>query len=428
MSEAAEKSRPKAIKAKIDDADIERQRRQIGVSQFVHDQAFNRQVSEDVIRHFAFGMVGDDNPLWHEPDYGATTRWRGQIAPPLFATTTGVNETPPYAPEQKALFKGLYQGVGRYNVGGRWQLFRPIRPGDQLYHDLCVDDVQVKENSSFSGARTVLERYRHLYVDKDGAPVAVRYESFVNAERGGSKETGKHAGIERQVYTPDEIAEIDRLYAAEEVRGAEPRWWEDVAEGDDLTPVVKGPFGMVEVIAAHLGWGLGATYGGGPLRYNWKTRQKIPAFYSEDRYGVPGSMMRVHWDPERASDLGLPAPYDYGQMRTNWAGHLITNWMGDDAWISSLHTEVRMFNFHGDTTVMSGRVVSKRPEGAQRVVDLDVRGTNQRKEVTLVARATVILPSREAGPVILPHADSELLERGARLMTEASARLRARAG
>ncbi|WP_312163998.1 MaoC family dehydratase N-terminal domain-containing protein [Phenylobacterium sp.] len=427
MSDIEEQTEPKAIGAKITDADIDRQRQQIGISQFVHEHPFNRQVSEDVIRHYAFGMVGDDNPLWHEPDYGATTRWRGQIAPPLFGSSTGVNETPPYTPELKSLFKGLYRGVGRYNVGARWRLFKPMRPGDQLYHDLSVDDVQVKESSSFSGRRTVLERYRHLYVNRNGEPVAVRYESFVNAERGGSKEVGKHAHLSRHVYNKEEMAEIDRLYAAEQRRGAEPRWWEDVCVGDELVPVVKGPFGLVEVICTHMGWGLGSTYGGGPLRYGWKMRKKMPNFYSEDRYGVPSSMMRVHWDADRAQDLGLPAPYDYGQMRTNWSAHLVTNWMGDDAWISALESEVRMFNFHGDTTVMSGRVADKRIEGNDRIVDIDVRGTNQRQEVTIVAKATVLLPSREAGPMVLPQPDSDLIGRGAQLMTEAARRLRANA-
>ena len=114
MSEAAEKSKPQAIDAKISDEDTVRERAQIGVSQYALEQAHNRYPTEDTIRHFAFGMIADDNSLWHEPEYGRTTRWRGQIAPPLFATCVGVNETPPYAtPEIKALFKGLYRGVGR---------------------------------------------------------------------------------------------------------------------------------------------------------------------------------------------------------------------------------------------------------------------------------------------------------------------------
>ena len=429
MSEAAEISKSKAIDAKISDADIERERRQIGVSQYMHDEAHSRVASEDVIRHFAFGMVGDDNPLFHEPEYGATTRWRGMIAPPLFACSVGVNDTPPYATaEEKALFKGLYKGVGRYNVGGEWQLFRPIRPGDQVYHDLCVASVEVKERSSFSGARTVIDRIQQLYLTKDGEPVAIRYEKFVNAERGGSKETGKYANVKRHVYTKEEIEAIDRLYENEERRGAEPRWWEDVQAGDKLKPMVKGPLSTVDIICAHLGWGVQhfAGYGQGPLRFGWQTRRKLKAFYSEDKYGVPQPMIRLHWDQERAEDLGLPAPYDYGQMRSQWAAHAVTNWMGDDAWISAIETDIRMFNFHGDTTVLTGQVMDKRVEGIHRLVDLEVKGTNQRNEVNVSAKATVLLPSRDSGPVVLPLPDEEFRARGARLMTESAKRLRAK--
>jgi acyl dehydratase len=428
MSTAATAKPPAEIdNARITDEDIERERRQIGVSQYEHGPCFNRLVSDDGIRHFAFGFVADDNPLWHEPDYGETTRWRGLIAPPLFLTTTGINETPKYdTPELKALFKGLYRGVGRYNVGTNWELFRPIRPGDVIYHDSAVSKVEVKQQSSFSGARTVLDTIRHLYVDRDGVPVAVRYENFINAERGGSKKVGKHARTERHVYTPEEIAKIDAHYAAEEIRGATPRWWEDVAVGDAIVPIVKGPLSTLDIISAHVGWGLGTTYGAGPLRYNWKTRQKLSGFFSNDKYGVPQSMIRLHWDPDRADELGLPAPYDYGQMRSNWMTHAITNWMGDDAWIAGLATQIRSFNFHGDTTFITGEVISKSAPGEPCAAVLSITGTSQRGEVTCTATATVRLPSRADGPVMLPQADAELRARGAKLMADAAERNKAR--
>jgi acyl dehydratase len=411
--------------AKISEADIERERQQIGISQYEHGRCFNRLVSDDGIRHFAFGFVADENPLWHEPDYGNKTRWRGQIAPPLFLTTTGINETPKYdTPEMKALFKGLYRGVGRYNVGTNWKLFRPIRPGDVIYHDCAVSKVEVKANSSFSGARTVLDAIRHLYVDRDGSPVAVRYENFINAERGGSKKVGKHADTKRHIYTPEDIARIDAQYAAEEIRGATPRWWEDVSVGNEIVPVVKGPLGTLDIVAAHLGWGLGTTYGAGPLRYNWQTRQKLSGFYSNDRYGVPQSMLRLHWDQDRAEELGLPAPYDYGQMRSNWLSHAITNWMGDDAWISSLDTQIIGFNFHGDTTLITGKILGKHQKDGVCSVDLEVVGTNQRGEVSCRAQATVFLPSRDAGPVTLPKPDADLCARGARMMVEGAERIK----
>jgi acyl dehydratase len=431
VSQVSAQTGAKAIDAKISDEDIERERRQIGISQYQHEHAHNRAVTEDGIRNFAFGMIGDDNPLYHEPEYGALSRWRGMIAPPLFAVSTGINETPPYASaETKALFKGLYRGVGRYNVGANWELFRPIRPGDQLYHDMCTAEVKVKESSKFSGSRTVVDKVQHLFVNSNGEPVAVRYENFVNAERGGSKEQGKYAGIKRQIYTSEDIANIDKLYAEETRRGAEVRWWEDVKVGDELSPMVKGPLSTMDIICAHLGWGVNhfAGYGNGPLRFMWKTRQKLKAFYSDDPYGVPAPMMRLHWDQDRAEDLGLPAPYDYGQMRTQWAAHAVTNWMGDDAWMSKFDSEIRTFNFHGDTTTLTGAVTEKAVKDGRHIVRLAVTGTNQRQEVNVSARATVILPSQEVGPIVLPTPSDELWRRGARLMSEAAQRKRESAG
>jgi acyl dehydratase len=409
---------------KISDADIERQRRQIGVSQYQRDVAHVSVVSEDAIRNFAFGMLGDDNPLWHDAAYGKRTRWRGMIAPPLFACATGVNETQPYeTPEQKALFKGLYRGVGRYNAGTEWRLFRPLRPGDQLYHDYCVASVDVKERSAFSGGRTVVERIQQLYMSKDGEPVAVRLEKFINAERAGSKETGKHTGVQRHVYDNAEIAEIDRLYAAEERRGANPRYWEDVKVGDEIGAMVKGPISVFEIICAHIGWGVNhfGGYAQGPLRWGWKTRQKLKAFYSDDKYGIPSSMFRLHWDQEAAETLGLPASYDYGQMRSQWASQAVVNWMGDDAWMSAIETDIRTFNFHGDTTVLNGCVIDKHVEDERYLAELKIEGVNQRGETNVSAKATVVLPSQKGGPVLLPKPDDALAQRGARLMSEAAA-------
>jgi len=411
---------------RITDEDIERNRAQIGISQYQHDPPYNRSVCEEVISHFAFGMVADENPLWHNPDHGKASRWRGLIAPPLFVTTTGLNETPkPEDPATKALFKGLYRGVGRYNVGTNWKLYQPIRPGDVIYVDSAAHKVEVKQQSSFSGGRTVIDSVRHLYVDKDGLPVALRLENFVNAERSGSKKAGKHDDFKRHVYTPEEIAEIDAHYAREEIRGAVPRWWEDVEIGDKIVPVVKGPLGTMDIIAAHLGWGLGSTYGGGPFRYNWKTRQTLKNFYSLDEYGVPQSMMRLHWDQGRAEELGLPAPYDYGQMRSNWLAHAITNWMGDDAWIADIDTAIKGFNFHGDTTVITGDVVDKRiDDEGNCTVRLAISGDNQRGQRTCSANAMVRLPSREHGPVVLPTAERQWLTKGARMMDDAATRAR----
>jgi hypothetical protein len=77
--------------------------------------------------------------------------------------------------------------------------------------------------------------------------------------------------------------------------------------------------------------------------------------------------------------------------------------MGDDAWLWKLDCQFRRFNYVGDTHWMRGRVVRKfLAEGGRPAVELECRGENQRGETTTPGHATILLPSREHGPVRLP--------------------------
>ena len=412
------------LSAKIDPADIERARQQIGIPQYERNPVFNQQASSDTISHFAFG-IGDDNPLWHDPEYAAKTRWRGVIGSPLYATTVGIDETPKPTAEQKELFRGLFRGIGKYYSGAAWEWYKPIRPGDRLFREYTTHKIDVKQGSEFAGGgTTVIDTYRYLYVNEIGEPVATHDMSFVNAERSASKAATEKKKLERQRYTKEDIERIDALYAGEELRGPVPRYFEDVAVGDKLCPVVKGPMTIKDVVGFHIGWGFGQTYGAGPLRYAWKQRKRMPAFYTDDEYGVPDVVQRLHWEQGRAAELGQPAPYDYGTMRTNWLGHLITNWMGDDAWLWKLKTEIRGFNYVGDTSICSGEVVAKRQEGVHSIVDIKLEVTNQHGKVTTPGTASVVLPSNQLGAVVLPVPDSELLLRSANIAAKSALRRR----
>jgi acyl dehydratase len=403
---------------RITDEDIERARRQIGVPKFAYNKPFNELAAPDSMRHFAFAC-GDDNPLFNDRSYGRGTRWGDQIAFPLFLHSTGTNLTQKPDAEGKKLFKGLFRGVGKYYTGVDWTWWHPLYPDARVLVERVTSNVKVNESSSFSGGRTVTETYRDLYVDFGGVPVGRREEHYLSAERGGTKKSGKYADIERQTYSAQDIAELDDVYAAEQRRGAEKRYWEDVEIGEELTPVAKGPLTMVDIISMHMGLGLSSS-GIGPLGLGYKQRKKMPAFYVPDKFGVPDVVQRVHWDHERAQELGLPTSYDYGQMRTSWLIHLVTNWMGDDAWLWKLSCQSRAFNFMGDATICTGKVAAKREEGIHRVVDLDLASTNQRGQNTAPGTATVILPSRDAGPMVLPQPELEMCQRGA-LMRQTAA-------
>lgn len=398
---------------KITAEDIKRAKDQIGVPKFSYNRPFNEKASSDVIRHFAFAC-GDDNPLYHDRAYGSETRWKDQIAPPLFLHSTGVNLTPKPDPATKALFKGLFRGVGKYYAGVDWTWWQPVYPEEQVFVERVTSDIRIKDKSNFSGGKTVTEIYSDLYVDSAGFPIGQREEAYLSAERGGTKKTARYANIERHTYTDEDIADIDAIYEAQELRGKLPRYWEDVSIGEILVPVAKGPLAMVDIISMHMGMGLSSS-GIGPLGLGYKQRKKMPAFYVPDRYGVPDVVQRVHWDHERAKELGLPTSYDYGQMRTSWLIHLLTNWMGDDGWLWKLSCQSRAFNFMGDTTICSGTVTDRYRDGEHSVVEIEMASTNQRGENTAPGVATIILPSKQYGPVQLPHPEASVLSRADRI-------------
>ena len=100
---------------------------------------------------------------------------------------------------------------------------------------------------------------------------------------------------------------------------------------------------------------------------------------------------------------GNPTTFDYGRMRETWLIHFCTNWMGAEAWLGKLDCEFRGFNYVGDTQWIRGTVVRKfLAEDDRPAVDVELRAENQRGVVTTPGHATILLPSREHGPVRLP--------------------------
>jgi hypothetical protein len=251
----------------------------------------------------------------------------------------------------------------------------------------------------------------------DGGPVlSGQYRNMIRTERSEARKRGESRDERKKEtaepvtaepstlppYQEDDIAAIDAQYASEVPRGAEARLWEDVAEGDEVGPIVKGPLTVTDMICWHVGMGMGL-YAVAPLRLGWKNRQRIPRFYHRDELGIPDVMQRVHWDPAYARRAGNPTTFDYGRMRETWLVHLCTDWMGDDAWLWKLDCEFRKFNYVGDTQWMKGTVTKRYvAEGDRPAVDLDIWAENQHGDVTTPGHATILLPSREHGEVRLP--------------------------
>ena len=80
------------------------------------------------------------------------------------------------------------------------------------------------------------------------------------------------------------------------------------------------------------------------------------------------------------------------------------------------HDEMRKFNYFGDTHFLTAEVTGKSVEDGRFYVDIEMRATNQRDVVTTPANATVMLPSREHGPVVLPEPPPEIQRKAIEMM------------
>jgi acyl dehydratase len=389
----------------LSDEAFVRARQRIGILQPLRNPPHNYEVTWDGSRQFAYGL-GDDNPLYCDPEYAAKTRWGNLIAPPTFQYTMGENVVPKPSPEVKALLKGdPWAGLGSYQARMDFEWWRPFNLGDRVHKMRSV--VGVLDKTGSFGGRTAHETLSMPFSNGAGVPIMIQRGTWINAERHTSKKRKKENQT-AEPYTPEQLAEIDACYETETRRGAETRYFEDVEVGEVIPQKVKGPLTTTSILIWHLGWGMQLTPPGNfKLAYN--VRKKAPGLFPPNALNVPDTVQRLHWEPARAQELGLPTSYDYGGLRETWLCHLVTDWMGDDAWLWKMYCEHRRFNFQGDTTWLRGEVVAKRQEDGRNEVHLEIRCENQRGVVTSPGRAVVLLPTRDK-PVVIPEPPAESLE------------------
>jgi acyl dehydratase len=398
----------------IKDDDIERAKSVVGYDVAGGSNEYYSEVSRDAIRNFAMSY-GDDNPLYVDFDYGRQTRWGAQIAPQMIINCLS-NPTlgDPMPEEVRKRGRGLFSGIHVFVSGQSTEWYRPLYVGDQLYGFGGSESVEEKR-SEFAG-RSVVRVGRNVRMTQRGEVVAVNRMIAIMTERKESRERGKYMSIEPASYTDDDIAEIDAIYAAERRRGAEPRWFENVEVGEEMPKMVKGPFTLTDIISFHAGGSQLRPYGWGPSRLWYQSRQRIPKFYIKNEMGIPDVAQRLHWESAWSQQIGNPMAYDYAIMRECWLNHYLNDWAGDDGWVFRQHDEMRKFNYVGDTHVITGEVTGKRVEDGRCYVDIDFRATNQRGTVTAPGNATVLLPSEEHGPVVLPEVPADIKAKAAKFI------------
>ncbi|SFN55959.1 MaoC family dehydratase N-terminal domain-containing protein [Variovorax sp. OV329] len=368
---------------KITDQGMEELRERIGLKIGATAEPWCYEATRDNIRHYAHG-IGDDNPLWCDPDYAAKSKYGGIVALPsfLFSTSRIVSG-----------YVGGLPGVHAMWSGADWQWHQPVKRNDTIRTEAYLKDL-IEHQTRFAG-RAVQQIYHVDFFNQDGDKVAEADSWCFRTERDHAREQGsKYKEVrarEPRRYSPEEIQEAYKLYAQEEVRGSTPRYWEDVKEGESLPVMFKGPMTVTGFIAYAQGWG------GLYIRANklaWKLIDAHPGVGITNRFGIPDVPERVHWEEDFALEVGAPGAYDYGPERTSWMTNHLTNWMGDDGFLRKSHCKIRRHNPEGDMLFIKGHVVRKFVENGRHLVEISQEARNQDDELSVIASGVVELPSR----------------------------------
>ena len=232
---------------KITDRGMDALRGRIGVPIENTLEPWCHEATRDNIRHYAHG-IGDDNPLWCDPGYAANTDFGTVVALPsfLFATSRIVSG-----------YVGGLPGVHAMWAGADWNWHKPVLRNDEITTEAWLKDL-IEHDTKFAG-RAVQQVYHVNFFNQHGDKVAEADSWCFRTDRDMARESGtKYADVKarpQQRYTEAELADIYKHYHTEEIRGAIPRYWEDVAVDEKLPTMVKGPMTVTGFIAYAQGWG-----------------------------------------------------------------------------------------------------------------------------------------------------------------------------
>ena len=339
-----------------------------------YTRGINYQViTADLIRHYA-DAIGDPNPIWRDPSYVASTRWRDFIAPPTFESCIAFGSS----------FGGRLRvpGIARLAAGNRHDYMKTIRPGDSFS---IYDKYEgfTERNAEGKPYRMFIESVPRYFVNQHDEVAAIAthrniYMATPPGKRGKKvKEAKMYQDKTRHFYTEEELAEIHRNYddqlAGVNRRGANTRYWEDVVEGEVIPTVIKGPMDVADACARTMV----SCY---PYAYaiKWAVMRGNLQHHPRDPETNEHILRRDwHYTDHAAKIFGYPYANSAGIQNEMMLVHAATDWMGDDAFVKAMDSQDRRMLFFGDMTYVKGKVSKKYVEDGEHLVDVDVWGENQ---------------------------------------------------
>ncbi|MBW2369785.1 MAG: MaoC family dehydratase N-terminal domain-containing protein [Deltaproteobacteria bacterium] len=346
-----------------------------------------RLAGEDTIRMFCNG-IGNVNPLYRSVDYARNSIHGSLIAPPHFlhaiAWQGGTQKKP------------LDCISGGFYGGNQAEWFKTIREGDRFTVFTIPGEVKdiTREGTAFQFLHTTKTAYKNQKNEIAGIFDSTSVMFVDNNKDGQAPEKRVRKAPEVRYWSEEEVEELYQLIGKEPIRGAEPRYWEDVNVGDQLPPTHHF-FTPQQTIAFLSGCGKfedwrfrmsetkGIASSGFEMRPNPKTG--IPEF-SDPWWHVFDSV---------AEREGMDRVFCPGRQLECWLGSLITNWMGDAGFLKKMACQFRALLFDGSRVICRGKIVNKYMEGEEHLVDLHVT-LEDHDGVFAVPNcsATVVLPSK----------------------------------
>lgn len=371
--------------AEIDDAMLDSMRARAGVELRIDHSVQNDVASRLTVAKFA-GGIGDINRLWTDDEYATASPFGAPVAPPSFVI---------------GCFSGIqfgWPGLGSFHSETHCRFHRPVYRNDEVIPRLVYDGFDGPSPSSFAG-RTVTDRFTNTYRNQADELIATVGWKVINFERGAAASRST-AGAAAQPelpnrWTAEQVTAIEAQVLAERPRGAEPRWWEDVNEGDALDRLTKGPIGLTDEIAFVAGGGIpiprlkahAASLHDYRAHPAWSFRDPVT--------GAQEPIYSVHYNHSAARAMSVAFQYDVGFQRQCWQIQHLTHWSGDHAWVKECSAQYRRFVYLSDVVELGGEVVAKRvDDDGEYVVEVRTTAVNHRGETVMPGTAVVVLPTR----------------------------------
>ena len=362
------------------DGALEEARSLIGVDLRRTNQFWNTEASPDAVRQFCWG-IGDENPLFCDPDYGRNSPFGASVAPGCFLYTV---DSTVVAPKLRGI-QWLYSGTD-------WEWFRPIRHRDSF--TVRARLIEAQEKRGKRAKAFIIQTGEVLYTNQHGELVCRALGHTARTPRARAKDGLKYEARETHTYSNEELEAIAHALDSEELRGARPRYWEAVGVGQPVQAMLKGPLNITDMIC----WYAGGGHSYQAHRRAHLQRKRHPAdSFKNSETGADDSAARGHAEQKMAREVGMPGGYDVGPQRISWLGQLMTNWMGDAGFLRELSVSVRRPNIFGDISWCRAHVVDKSIEDGTGLVDLELKIENQLGETTTTGRARVALPMEKDG-------------------------------